>query len=253
VRPRGIHPTAVVSERAVLGENVSIGAYAIVEAGVTVGANSFVGPHCILGEPGAGYYQGDDTAIPTSIGEGAIIRSHTVVYAGVRIGPNLRTGHHATVREETVAGRNFQVGTGSDVQGRCSIGDYVRLHSRVFVPEHTVLHDYVWLFPGALITNDPHPPSDGATVGPTIGAYAVIGAGSVILPSLHIGKDAVVAAASVVTRDVAEGQLVVGAPARARGNASELVKSRDPKLERPYPWREHFSRGFPWEKPKGGI
>ena len=43
---------------------------------------------------------------------------------------------------------------------------------------------------------------------------ASIGAGTVILPGLRIGRDAMVGAGSVVTKDVQDGQVVFGNPAR---------------------------------------
>jgi UDP-3-O-[3-hydroxymyristoyl] glucosamine N-acyltransferase len=43
------------------------------------------------------------------------------------------TGHHVIVRENTVAGLVFQIGTLSEIQGDCSIGDYVRFQSNIFV------------------------------------------------------------------------------------------------------------------------
>jgi acetyltransferase-like isoleucine patch superfamily enzyme len=249
LRERGqIAATARVSPRATLGANVTIGEFAIIEDGVELGEGSFVGPHCILGEPSALFYQGGPYEnAKTVIGPGAIVRSHSIVYAGVTIGMQLTTGHHVTIREGAEIGRNLQVGTSSDIQGHCKIGDYVRIHSGVFVPQFTTLADYVWLFPGALLTNDPHPPSDEATRGPTIEAYAVVGARAVVLPGIHIGREAVIAAAAVVTRDVPDGELVVGVPAEARGPAAEVVKGRVAELPRPYPWRAHFSRGYPWE------
>ena len=47
-----------------------------------------------------------------------------------------------------------------------------------------------------------------------IGRNVWIGSNATILPGVHIGDDAVVAAASVVTKDVPAGAVVVGSPAR---------------------------------------
>jgi maltose O-acetyltransferase len=49
-----------------------------------------------------------------------------------------------------------------------------------------------------------------------IGANVWIGGGALILPGVTIGNDAIVGAGSVVTRDVREGETVVGNPARPR-------------------------------------
>lgn len=49
-----------------------------------------------------------------------------------------------------------------------------------------------------------------------IGSNVWIGGGALILPGVTVGDDAIVGAGSVVTRDVAAGQTVMGNPARAR-------------------------------------
>ena len=50
----------------------------------------------------------------------------------------------------------------------------------------------------------------------TLGADVWIGGGAILLPGVSIGDGAIVGAGSIVTRDVAAGQTVVGNPARAR-------------------------------------
>jgi maltose O-acetyltransferase len=52
-----------------------------------------------------------------------------------------------------------------------------------------------------------------------IGNNVWIGGGAIVLPGVTIGDDAVIGAGSVVTRDVPAGVVVVGNPARARGEA----------------------------------
>ena len=47
--PPGIHPTAIVADDAILGENVSVQAYAVIEPGVTIGDNCSVGAYCYIG------------------------------------------------------------------------------------------------------------------------------------------------------------------------------------------------------------
>lgn len=66
--------------------------------------------------------------------------------------------------------------------------------------------------------HDIHSPSFQAISKPvTIEDYVFIGPCAIILPGVHIGKGAVVGAQSVVTKDVASGTIVVGAPAREIG------------------------------------
>lgn len=92
-----------------------------------------------------------------------------------------------------------------------SIGDHSALAPRVRVLSAT--HDYHQL----------DLPDLAASV--TIGQHVWIGAGATILPGVSIGDGAVVAAGSVVTRDVAPFSIVAGNPAR-------FLKIRELDLER---------------------
>jgi acetyltransferase-like isoleucine patch superfamily enzyme len=229
---------ALISPKAAVAADVEIGPFTVVHANVAIEAGSVIGSHCVIGQPSA-----DSGGEPLRIGPNALIRSHSVLYEGSTFGPRLETGHHATIRARTVAGENLRVGTGSDLQGAIAIGDFVRIHSRVFVAQTTTLEDFVWVFPGALFTDDPHPPSEGFTAGAHVHAYAVIAAGATLLPGVDIGEGAMVAARSLVTRDVAPGELVAGVPAVSRGPAAALTL-RDGSGAA-YPWTRHFRRGYP--------
>jgi maltose O-acetyltransferase len=67
-----------------------------------------------------------------------------------------------------------------------------------------------------------------------IGRRVFIGAESIVLPGVTIGDDAIVAAGSVVTRDVPPGTIVAGNPARAIGTTAEYV-ARNAELMRTRP------------------
>lgn len=239
-----IHPTAIVSPEATIGRDVSIGAYAIVHPGVTLGAGSQVGPYATLGEPGRSRH-GAAPQAALNIGPGALIRSHAVLYAGSDIGEGFECGHHAAILAGAVIGRAVRVGSFVDIEGRgCRIGDHSRLHSNVFICQGTSIGRGVWIFPHVVTTDDPHPPSSALSA-VTIEDFAAIGARAVLLPGVRIGREAVVGAAALVTKDVPPGQLAVGHPARSVGPAAG-VKHRGTG-EPAYPWYRHFSRGMPWE------
>lgn len=240
-----ISASARIYRNVKIGAGVTIGENAIVYDNVEVGGNSFIGPHCILGEPLAAFYRESDYKNPPLIiGRNSIVRSGTVIYAGSVFGEGFETGHRATIREYSEFGVQCSVGTLSDIQGFVKVGNYCRFHSNVHIGQRSVIKDYVWIFPYVVLTNDPHPPSE-CLQGPTIEEYAVIAVGAIIMPSVTVGREAVVAAGALVNKDVLPEMVVAGVPAK------ELCPTRDIRckegiLDQPYPWKAHFSRGFPW-------
>lgn len=194
----------------------------VVYGNIAWGEDYTLGPFVVIGEPPSGCEPGERF---TEIGEGARIRSHTVLYAGNRIGRGFQTGHGVLIREDNVIGDYVSVGSGSVVEHHVRIGNRVRLHSNVFIPEFSVLEDDCWIGPNVVFTNAKYPRSHrvkAELVGPWVERGAKIGANTTILPGVRVGRDALVGAGSVVTRDVPPGAVVVGNPARVVKYLTEL-------------------------------
>ncbi len=234
----------IIEDNVVLGNNVCIDSNCIIRKDVNLGDNSNVGANCILGEHCMDYYlQQEYQSHPLKIGANALIRSGTIIYGNGMIGNDFQTGHHVTIRENVVIGDNVSIGTLSDVQGNCQFGNYVRLHSNVFVAPLSKIDDYVWIFPRVVLTNDPTPPSEHC-IGVHIHSFAVVAAGAIILPGVNLQKDSLVAAGAVVTRDVEEFSVVAGNPAKIISDIREIKNKATGELA--YPWRFHFDRNMPW-------
>ena len=235
-----------ISPKATIGKNVKIGDRTLIYDHVTIGDNSIIGNDCVIGEPTNGYYFNDNYEnAPTIIGENALIRSHAIIYTDVQIGPNLTTGHRVTIREKTKMGRDCSVGTLCDLQGYQTIGDYCRLHSNVNVGQQCTIGNFVFIYSYAMLTNDPHPPSN-ICQGATIGDFTQIGVHAIILPQIMLGKHCLVGARATVTRDFEDGSLIIGTPARRVGSVGS-VKSREKAGISHYPWPNNFERNMPWE------
>lgn len=177
---------------------------------------------CIIGAPPRGHKAGD---LETVIGPAAHIRSHTVIYAGNRIGGNFQTGNKVNIRELNEIGDDVSIGTLSVIEHHVTIGNGVRIHSQVFIPEYSTLEDGAWIGPNVVFTNAKYPVSPGAKAslkGPHIKKGAKIGANSTILPGVTVGENALVGAGSVVAHDVPVGAVVAGNPARIIKSISDL-------------------------------
>lgn len=162
----------------------------------------------------------------TTIGRHAILRPGTVIYCDVIIGDSFQSGHNTLIREKTRIGDSTVIGTAAVIDGNTSIGNHVRLQSMVYLPTNTTIGDYVFIGPNAVLTNDRYPPS-GDLRGPVIKRGAAIGANATILPGVCIGEGALVAAGSIVTRDVPDHMMAVGTPARIKTLPEEILKSRN--------------------------
>lgn len=225
----------------VIGNGCTIAHNSLIEENVILGEDVTIEGFCHIGYP-TKLAEGENLVI----GDRSLIRSHSVIYQGSTLGRGTETGHHVTIREHTTAGDGWRVGTLSDIQGETTIGQHVRMHSNVHVGQRSVIGDFVWIFPYVVLTNDPHPPSDGYMTGVTIDDYAVIATMSCLLPGVRIGARAVVGASSLVSKDVPAGALVAGVPARDLGSATR-IKLRDGSGDSAYPWMRHFHRGYPQE------
>ena len=227
-----------ISSKANIGKNVKIGYFTIIHDNVTIGDNTVIEDHCIIGYPTK--LAGKKSLF---IGENSHIRSHSIFYEGSTLGNNLVTGHSVLVRENTEAGKYLQIGSYSDIEGECIIGNYVKMHTGVQVGKKAKIGNLVWLFPRVQFTNDPFPPSKYLE-SVTINDLAVIATSSILLPGISVGIGSFVAAGSIVKNDVPDVMCVAGNPAKIVARIDQL---RSFKYPIKYPWPTYFRQGYPEE------
>lgn len=169
-----------------------------------------------------------DFSEPTRIGDDARVRAGSILYGNVTIGDRFQTGHDTIVREDTTIGNDVLVGTKAILDGDCTVGSRVSIQSRAYVPQRTAIGDDVFLGPAVALTNDPYPiRRESRLEGPHLADGVSIGANATVLPGVSIGAESFVAAAAVVTEDVPERRLAVGAPASIRPLPPELAAPND--------------------------
>jgi UDP-2-acetamido-3-amino-2,3-dideoxy-glucuronate N-acetyltransferase len=135
-----------------------------------------------------------------ALGTGTKVWQFVVILKGAKIGRDCNLCAHVLIEGDVV------------------IGDRVTIKSGVQIWNGTIIGNDVFIGPNVTFTNDKYPKSrqyPERFMSTIIEDGASIGANSVILPGIRIGKEARVGAGAVVTKDVPSGTVVVGNPARA--------------------------------------
>jgi acetyltransferase-like isoleucine patch superfamily enzyme len=148
------------------------------------------------------------------------------------IAPNVKLGQRVKVFPFTnlygcEIGDDVKIGTFVEIQKGVRVGNRCKISSHSFICEGVTLEDEVFIGHGVTFINDRFPRATGtggglqteadwSCVPTTVKRGASIGSGATILCGVAIGERAIVGAGSVVTKDVPDGAIVAGNPARVR-------------------------------------
>lgn len=149
-------------------------------------------------------------ASDSKIGVDTIIYPNTVIESGVRIGEQCKIGPFARIRSKTSIGNKSEIGNFVELN-RSEIGEDTKVKHHTYLGD-TEVGNSVNIGAGTIVAN-----YDGKVKSKTIiGDHAFIGSGTILIAPVKIGKRAITGAGSVVTKnnDVADGEVVVGIPAR---------------------------------------
>ena len=122
-----------------------------------------------------------------------------VIFPNAKIGENCNICSHCLIENDVIIGNNVTIKSG------VQIWDGIEIEDDVFIGANVSF------------TNDKYPKSknrDWKLLKTSIKKGASIGAGSTILPGITIGKNVVIGAGSVVTKDVPDGEVWLGNPAK---------------------------------------
>ena len=214
--PRGVHPLAWVSPQAKLGENVSIGAFAVVEAGAEIGAGTTLYPQSYVGH--AAKLGADCLLYPFAsvrehcrLGDRVILQNGAVIGAdgfGYAVDANgVRTKIPQTgivvLEDDVEIGANATVDRARFGQTRVGKGtkvdNLVMIAHNCIIGEHSVLCSQVGLA--------------GTT---TLGKRVICAGQAGLAGHLTVGDGAVIGAQAGVPSDLPGGQMYLGAPAVPR-------------------------------------
>src|SRR5882672_7283846 len=168
-----IHPTAIVYEGTVLGENVRVLENAVVGKQPSLGASSTAKR---------------DPLPPTTIGDDTIISTAAIVFAGSSIGANCIVGDQSCIRERVEMADDCILGRGSLIENDTTIGAGTRIQAEAYITAYSTLEEDVFVAPCVVTTNDNYmgrtEQRKDAMRGPTIRRSARIGGGAILCPGV---------------------------------------------------------------------
>lgn len=174
-----IHPTALVSPKASLGEHVSIGPFAIVEEGVTIGSHCTIQARAILtdrvtlGERNLVGYGAVIGSAPQDFGHGNEVKSEVI------IGNDNVFREYVTIHRGTAEGSATRVGNGNLLMGGVHLGHNVSVGSRTVIANNCLLAGYV-----------------------EVGDDAVLGGGAVFHQFLRVGEMCMIRGGTAWSKDI---------------------------------------------------
>ena len=147
-----------------------------------------------------------------------------------RIAPDVKVGARTKIYAFTnlygcTLGDDVKIGTFVEIQKGARVGHRCKISSHSFICEGVEIEDEVFVGHSVTFINDRYPratteegmlqtEADWQCVATRVKRGASIGSGATILCGVTIGERAIVGAGSVVTRDVPDGAIVAGNPAR---------------------------------------
>ncbi|HAL91837.1 MAG TPA: UDP-3-O-(3-hydroxymyristoyl)glucosamine N-acyltransferase [Verrucomicrobia bacterium] len=216
VQPRGVHPQALVSPQAKLGADVSVGAFAVVEAGAEIGAGTTLYPQTYVGREAK---LGQDCLLYpfASVRERCVLGDRVILHNGAVIGSDgfgyavdaqgVRTKIPQTgivaLEDDVEIGANTTVDRARFGETRVGKGtkvdNLVQIAHNCVIGEHSVLCAQMGMA--------------GTT---TLGRHVICAGQAGLAGHLTVGDGAVVGAQAGVSKDLPGGQMYLGAPAVPR-------------------------------------
>ena len=199
----GIAQSAVISEQAILGNNVSIGANAVIEAGAELGDDVVIGPNCFVGKH-------------AKIGQGTQLWANVSIYHDVQIGQYCLIQSGAVIGSD---GFGYANDRGRWIKipqtGSVIIGNHVEIGACTCIDrgalDSTVIEDNVIIDNLCQIAHNVHIGTGTAVAGGVImagslkvGRYCLIGGASVINGHMEICDKVTITGMGMVMRPITE-------------------------------------------------
>ncbi|WP_158560805.1 acyltransferase [Paenibacillus contaminans] len=203
-----------------LGKQLEIKDYAIIYEHVSLEDNVIIGEHAVLGRsasPTSVVKKEFSKERETYISSGVSICSNVIIYEDVKIGRDSLIGDNSSIMPKVRIGDEVLISRGVTINTDVDIDSYTRVMDNSHITGRVKIGSHVFISVGVTMANDNlfgRNGYDDKVFGAEIGDYVSIGVGAIILPGIKIGKGSIVAAGSVVKKDVPEHVIVAGNPAK---------------------------------------
>src|SRR5262245_30430114 len=188
-----IHPTAIISSGATVGENVSVGPYAAIEPDTEIGAGCEIRAHAVI-------KRFTTLGLNNAVHEGAVLGGEPQDVGFVDCTSYLRVGSNNRIREGATIHRGTQpesatvVGSNCFIMANAHVAHNCRLGDGVIIANNVALAGYV-----------------------DIDDLAFISGGVVVHQFCRIGRLAMIGGNSKIVQDCLPFVVTDGVPGRARG------------------------------------
>lgn len=155
-----------------------------------------------------------------------IRNQNCIISDSASIGEGTKLGNFIFIRDNTIIGKNCIIGSYVDIEGDVMIRAHVSIQSGCYITRGVIIEDEVFLGPRVITMNDKNMTYRRRNLkfvrkAPYISRGARIGGGSVLLPGITIGENALIGSGSVVTKDIPPRVVAYGNPARVIGKVNE--------------------------------
>ncbi|QYA44581.1 N-acetyltransferase [Macrococcoides bohemicum] len=227
----------IIGENVILGDNVVIGNNVIIYKDTKIGSNVIIMDNAVIGKTPtrakASILPEIKELPPCEIGSGVTIGTSAILYVNSKISNDVFIADLATIRERVIIGEGTIIGRGVAVENDCIVGKKCKLETNCYITAYSTIEDYVFIAPCVVTTNDNYIGRDKERYnhfkGVTVKTGGRIGANSTILPGRVINEDGTVAAGSLISKNVEKEKLVLGVPAKVRGNipTEQLLRNQE--------------------------